>query len=343
MQRPPTAARSVLGSSAVTVPRIGIGAGTLSNSDGPAALIGALEAGLRRGLNYVDTAPLYLDGGSERTVGEFVSGHRREDIVLSTKVGRLADAPGRADAAGREPTGSRRRFDYSRRATVESVAASMARLRVDHLDAVIIHDVDAEMHPHFESSYRSAVGGCYPALAQLKRSGVIGAIGLSTRQPAVARRALSDVDLDLLMMAGAYTLLNHSPLAGLFPESQLRGVPVVIASPFNSGILATGDPGSPFDYGQADPDVARRLDGLVAASRRHGVSLAAAALQFPLAHPAVASVVVGNRSAAELDRNAGALREPIPADFWQELKALGLIPADAPTAPDALAVVPDAL
>jgi D-threo-aldose 1-dehydrogenase len=117
----------------------------------------------------------------------------------------------------------------------------------------------------------------------------------------------------------------------------------VIASPFNSGILATGDPGSLFDYGQADPDVARRLDGLVAASRRYGVSLASAALQFPLAHPAVASVVVGNRSAAELDRNAGALREPIPADFWQELKALGLIPADAPTAPDALEVVPDAL
>jgi D-threo-aldose 1-dehydrogenase len=221
---------------------------------------------------------------------------------------------------------------------VESVAASMARLRVDHLDAVIIHDVDAEMHPHFESSYRSAVGGCYPALAQLKRSGVIGAIGLSTRQPAVARRALSDVDLDLLMMAGAYTLLHHGPLAGLFPESQRRGVPVVIAAPFNSGILATGDPGS--DHGQADPDVARRLDGLVAASRRHGVSLAAAALQFPLAHPAVASVVVGHRSAAELDRNAGALREPIPAEFWQELKAVGLIPADAPTA---LAVVPDAL
>jgi D-threo-aldose 1-dehydrogenase len=337
MQSPSTVARSVLGSSAVTVPRIGIGAGTLSSSDGPAALIGALEAGLRRGLNYVDTAPLYLDGGSERAVGEFVSGHRREDIVLSTKVGRVADAP------GSKATGSRRRFDYSRRATVESVAASMARLRVDHLDAVIIHDVDTEMHPHFESSYRSAVGRCYPVLAQLKRSGVIGAIGLSTRQPAVARRALSDVDLDLLMMAGAYTLLNHAPLAGLFPESQLRGVPVVIASPFNSGILATGDPGSPFDYGQADPDVARRLDGLVAASRRYGVSLASAALQFPLAHPAVASVVVGNRSAAELDRNAGALREPIPADFWQELKALGLIPADAPTAPDALEVVPDAL
>jgi D-threo-aldose 1-dehydrogenase len=341
MQSPSTVARSVLGSSAVTVPRIGIGAGTLSNSDGPAALIGALEAGLRRGLNYVDTAPLYLDGGSERAVGEFVSGHQRGDIVLSTKVGRLADAPGPADAPGRAATGSRRRFDYSRRATLESVAASMARLRVDQLDAVIIHDVDAEMHPHFESSYRSAVGGCYPALAQLKRSGVIGAIGLSTRQPAVARRALSDVDLDLLMMAGAYTLLHHGPLAGLFPESQRRGVPVVIAAPFNSGILATGDPGS--DHGQADPDVARRLDGLVAASRRHGVSLAAAALQFPLAHPAVASVVVGNRSAAELDRNAGALREPIPADFWRELKALGLIPADAPTAPDALEVVPDAL
>src|SRR5580700_11937448 len=217
MQSPYTVARSVLGSSAVTVPRIGIGAGTLSNSDGPAALIGALEAGLRRGLNYVDTAPLYLDGGSERAVGEFVSGHRREDIVLSTKVGRLADAPGRA------ATGSRRRFDYSRRATVASVAASMARLRVDHLDAVIIHDVDAEMHPNFESSYRSAVGGCYPALAQLKRSGVIGAIGLSTRQPAVARRALSDVDLDLLMMAGAYTLLNHSPSRACFPSRSDAG------------------------------------------------------------------------------------------------------------------------
>ena len=217
MQSPSTVARSVLGSSAVTVPRIGIGAGTLSSSDGPAALIGALEAGLRRGLNYVDTAPLYLDGGSERAVGEFVSGHRREDIVLSTKVGRLADAP------GSKATGSRRRFDYSRRATVESVAASMARLRVDHLDAVIIHDVDTEMHPHFESSYRSAVGRCYPALAQLKRSGVIGAIGLSTRQPAVARRALSDVDLDLLMMARAYTLLNHSPSRACFPSRSDAG------------------------------------------------------------------------------------------------------------------------
>ena len=330
------AARSMLGSSAVAVPRLGIGAGTLSSSAGPAALTSAFEAGLRRGLNHIDTAPLYLDGGSERIVGEFLSGRRRADIVVSTKVGRLANA---ADG----DAGTRRRFDYSRRATMESITASLERLQTDHLDVVIVHDVDTEMHPHFESSYRDAVEECYPALLELKRSGAIGAIGLSTRQPEVALRAIGDLDLDLLMMAGAYTLLNQVPLASLFPESCLRGIPVIIASPFNSGVLATGDPGSPFDYGQAGPGIARRLKGLAEASRRHGVRLASAALQFPLAHPAVASVVVGNRSAVEVDRNAEGLCEPIPVDFWQELKAVGLIPADAPTPPDTRELSPDAM
>ena len=287
MQSPYTVARSVLGSSAVTVPRIGIGAGTLSSSDGPAALIGALEAGLRRGLNYVDTAPLYLDGGSERAVGEFVSGHRREDIVLSTKVGRLADAP------GREATGSRRRFDYSRRATVESVAASMARLRVDHLDAVIIHDVDSEMHPHFESSYRSAVGRCYPALAQLKRS----AHRRSVSQRGTGRRAAS-AQRCRPRPADDGAPAPPQPRPSRWPVSRVaatRGpcrdrIAVQQRHPRNrrSRQPLRLRPGGP----RCGAPAGRARRGIASPRREPR----AAALQFPLAHPAVASVVVGNRS-----------------------------------------------
>lgn len=308
---------AALGASGVRVSRLGVGAGTLSHAAGAAALHATLDRAFASGLRYVDTAPLYLGGGSEQHVGDWLSTVEREDIVVSTKVGRLADGP------------DGRRFDYSADAARESVATSLERLHTDHLDLVVVHDLDTGMHGEaFEQHYRRVVEGCWPALTALRDAGVIRALGVSTRETDVALRVLDDLGPDMLMMAGSYTLLAHEPAEELLPECVRREVAVLVASPFNTGILATGDPESPFDYAPAPPAIRTRLRGLLDIGQRHGVALAAAALQFPLRNPAVASVVAGHRVAAELDANIAGIESPIPEDYWSELADAGLIPSN---------------
>jgi D-threo-aldose 1-dehydrogenase len=315
-----------VGRTSVRVSRLGIGAGTQAAGAGAAGLHSMLSRAWEVGLRYVDTAPLYLAGGSERGVGDFVHEDGRSDVVVSTKVGRLPDQPGAAAFSGA------RRFDYTERGTRASLEGSLARLGRDRLDLVVVHDLDRLMHGEgFEQAYATAVDECFPVLAEYRRDGRVGAIGVSTRQSDVALRALGDMELDCVMMAGSYTLLDHGPAHELLPRCRRDQVSVIIASPFNTGILATGSPESMYDYAPPPPPVVDRVAALVAVGDRYGVPLAAAALQFPLRHSAVVSVVGGHRIAEEVDRNVAGMDLSIPAEYWAELQDLGLVPvADSP-------------
>ncbi|AZH79021.1 hypothetical protein CSX12_11420 [Microbacterium sp. Y-01] len=315
-------ARRPFGRSDVRLSAFGVGAGTLSNRDGSAAFSEMLLAAWEAGLRSFDSAPLYLDGGSERRLGEFLSPRSREEFVVSTKVGRLANA------SPTEAIDDGRRFDYSASAVARSVEASRSRLGVEVIDVVYVHDVDRRMHgDDFERVVATVIDETLPALRDLVDQGVVRAVGVSSRQPDVCRDIAERAPVDGFMMAGAYTLLNHDPLDDLFPFCLDHGLSVVVASPFNTGILATGSADSSYDYGPPPAEVSQRVRSLVAACADHGVPLPGAALAFPLRHPAVAGIVVGNRSAAELRSNLDALSAEIPDEFWRRLVDEGLIPA----------------
>ena len=320
----PELPRRRLGRSSVEVSCLGIGTGSQSHAEGAAGVAATLDRALASGARYLDTAPLYLDGASERRVGSFLRRHGRSDVVVSTKVGRLADGPPSGPPGGP----GRRRFDYSAAGTRDSVVSSLERLGLERIDVVVVHDIDAAMHgPDFETQYRRVVQECYPVLASLRAEGRIGALGVSARQSEVCLRAMADMSLDCLMMAGSYTLLRHEPAQELFGACRQQGVSVLVASPFNTGILATGDPQATFDYAPPGAEVLDRVRRLREVADRHRVPLAAAALQFPLREPAVASVVVGQRSPREVDANVRALLTDVPPAFWTDLAADGLVPS----------------
>ncbi|MTD52598.1 aldo/keto reductase [Amycolatopsis pithecellobii] len=316
-----TQTRTPFGRTGVTLGWLGVGAGTQSNRDGERAFDEMLEAAWQQGVRDFDTAPLYLSGESERRLGRFVRRHERDELVISTKVGRLPNRPGVADPS------SARQFDYSASATRESVFRSLERLGTDRIDIVYVHDIDRAMHgDQFDDVLALVLDECLPTLAQLRDEGQIRAIGVSTRQSDVCLTIARNAAVDGFIMAGSYTLLNHEPTHELLPYCLESGHAVVIASPFNTGILATGDPNSSYDYGSPPPEVQERVARIVDFCRVHDVDLAAAALTYPVRHPAVAAVVVGNRSAAEVRRNITAAGRPVPRDFWADLAAAGLIP-----------------
>lgn len=210
-----------------------------------------------------------------------------------------------------------------------SFEQSLGRRRSGYVDLAVVHDVDRAMHgAAFNERYAQIADGCWPALSELRDAGVIRAIGVSTRETDVALRVLRDLDAEALVMAGSYTLLASAPAGELFPKCPRHDVAVLFASPFNTGILATGDPDTLFDYVPAPATIRERLAGLPRVGERHGVPLAAAALQFPLRHLAVASVIAGNRTAEELDSNVADLAVPVPEAYWHELVAEGLIPRE---------------
>jgi D-threo-aldose 1-dehydrogenase len=194
---------------------------------------------------------------------------------------------------------------------------------VDRVDVLLLHDPDE----HWEQ----AAGEAYPALAELRACGVVGAIGVGMNQSAMLARFVRETDIDMVVMAGRYTLLEQPALDDLLPACLERGVSVVAAGVFNSGLLATAEPGATYDYLPVPPRVRARAGRIAAVCARHGVPLPAAALRFPLGHPAVVSVLVGVRSAAQMRQHIDALAGPAPpAALWQELRAEGLLAAGAP-------------
>jgi D-threo-aldose 1-dehydrogenase len=304
-----------LGRTGVSVSRLGIGGGSSFVRAG-AQGGNVLAAAFAQGLRYFDTAPLYGDGTSEAAFGQALAAFPRDAFAISTKVGRE----------------TQQRFDYSAANVARSVARSCERLRLQSIDIALVHDVDPDMHPDFEARFREAVDEAYPALDRLRDEGRLRAIGVGLKNPEVALRLVKARPFDCVMLAGAYTLLEHAALDGLLPWCLDHGIAVLLAAPFNTGILATGAvEGARYFYDPAPPPVMARVARIEAACRRHGVPLAAAALQFPLAHPAIASVVVGHERPADVARNAAFMRHAIPAALWTELKAEGLLPAYCPT------------
>jgi D-threo-aldose 1-dehydrogenase len=332
----PVAVRPV-GKRGLKVSRLGFGTapfGDAANAAGGAAR-SAFDAASDAGLRYFDTAPLYGLGLAEHRLGEYLRSVAREEKVISTKVGRLLKAR-RAQHGGADANDRARPFDfvydYSYNATMRSLEDSLRRLDSSHVDIVLIHDVNRRWQgDRLEERYREAMEGAYRALDDLRRAGEIGAIGVGVNDWEILLRFAADGDFDCFMLAGRYTLLDHTALDRFMPECQRRGIAVLMAAPYNSGILATGAaPGATFFYTDAPLEIVERTRFIEQVCKHHDVALPAAALQFPLAHPAVASVVTGMRNAEEVAQNIAHCRRPIPSEFWQELKHEGLIAITAP-------------
>ena len=319
-----------LGGTAVEVSRLGMGGGPLGglftpvdHDDAAATLAAAWDAGIR----YYDTAPHYGIGQSERWFGEFLRTRPRDELTLSTKVGRVLveqDPDGCIDEAFEVPATHRRVWDFSRDGIRRSLDDSLERMGVDRVDVLYLHDIQQ----HFEVSLRDG----YPALAELRSEGVVSAIGAGMGESALLARLVREADVDVVMLAGRYTLLDQSALDDLLPACQQRQVSVAAASVFNSGILAQDHPtaGAHYEYAPASAALLQRAQRIGEVCATHGVTLPQAAIAFPLTHPAVASVVLGMRSPQEVRINAGHFGTAVPPQLWVDLRDQGLLDERVP-------------
>ena len=321
----------VVKGSGLLLTELGLGCAQLGNlyraiddQDAAATVDKAWELGIR----YFDTAPHYGLGLSERRLGAALAGRTRDDCVVSTKVGRrlevLAPPYGRDDEGFDVPATHRRVWDFSRDGVLRSLEQSLERLGLDRVDLVFIHDPD----DHWEE----AVGQAYPALEELRREGVVASIGAGMNQAEMLADFVRETDIDVVMLAGRYTLLDQQALEELLPLCVEHEVGVVAAGVFNSGVLARDAPpdDARYDYGQASAEVVRRARRIADVCRRHGVPLPAAAIAFPLAHPAVVGVCLGARSPSQIEHDLDLYRVATPAALWSELKREGLLP-DCPS------------
>jgi D-threo-aldose 1-dehydrogenase len=319
MTAPPLPARQ-LGSSAVRVTELAFGGAVLGNmyaeisEDQAAATVTAAWDG---GIRTFDTAPHYGLGLSERRIGAALRPYPRDEYVISTKVGRLlepASEPyGTDDEGFAVPARYRRVRDYSADGVRRSIEESLTRLGLDRIDIALIHDPD----DYGEQAFQEA----YPALAELRAQGLVGAIGAGMNQSAMLTRFVADTDVDVVLMAGRYTLLDRSGGQDLLPAAQRRGVSVLAGGVFNSGLLAAPDTNATYDYQAAPAALISRARQLQAACDRYGVPLRAAAARFPARHPAVASVLIGARTPAEITDAITLWGTGIPAALWHDLDA----------------------
>lgn len=332
-----------LGGSGVSVPVVGFGAASLGNlyqpvSDGDARA--ALDHAYESGLRYVDTAPFYGLGLSERRVGDALRSRPRDSFVLSTKVGRLLD-PDPSVTDERERYGFcsampfKPRYDYSYDAILRSFEASLQRLGLARIDVLLVHDIGELTHGAEENArhWRDFANGGYRALDELRAAGTIGAVGLGVNEWQVCETAMEIGRFDCFLLAGRYTLLEQGALDSFLPKCADHGASVIAGGIYNSGILATGTRRGAtmhYDYAPAPPAIVARVAAIEAVCDRHGVRLVDAALQFPLAHPQVACVIPGMGSARRIDDALAQHAAAIPAAFWAELKDAGLVDPRAP-------------
>jgi D-threo-aldose 1-dehydrogenase len=314
--------------------RLGLGCaeiGNLYRALSEAEAYAVLDAGRAAGITLFDTAPGYGNGLSEIRAGAYLRDHPGAGLRLSTKVGRYL-VPGK----GRNtrdffaaPLPFEGRFDYSYDGVMRSFEQSLLRLGMTSVDMVFVHDLDTGNHGDaLEHHYHALIDGGLRALDELRRAGDARAIGAAVNEPAIGARMLADGAFDVALLASRYTLLDQSALDAFLPAAQARDVTVIAGGVFNSGILATGArPGARFDYGVAGADVVARVGRIEAVCARHGVPLAAAALQFTLAHPAIAMVLVGASRPERVADTAAASVHPIPAAMWAELRDEGLVRA----------------
>lgn len=298
-----------LGRTDLQVTRLGLGTAPLGGlyrevPDEQAEAL--LEHAWAAGLRFFDTAPLYGHGLAERRLGAALRRRPRDEVVLATKVGRLlrGDPPGPV-------------FDFSERGAQTSFEESLERLGLDRVDVLHVHDPD--------DHHDEAVAGAYRALDRLRREGRIRAVGAGMNQSAMLARFAREAEFDCFLLAGRFTLLDQSGADDLLPLCRDRGIAVIAGGAFNSGILADPRPGAPYNYRPAPSELVERAQRLRAVCERHGVPLGAAAIQFPLRHPAVAAVLVGARSKDELEEDLRLFRLDVPDALWADLARQGLI------------------
>lgn len=333
--------RRQIGRTDLQVPELGFGAGTLGNLYRPLPdeeARAALQAALEIGIRYVDTAPHYGRGLSERRVGEAL--RQETDVVISTKVGRLLD-PDQSVIDDRERDGFRSampfkmRYDYSYDGILRSHDHSLQRLGLAKVDLLYVHDIGRLTHGEAADEYweQLTTGGGLRALEMLRTEGAITGFGLGVNEIPVCLDVMRNAQLDVILLAGRYTLLEQEALDDLMPACAAAGTTVVIGGPYNSGILATGTKGAGailYDYGPAPQHVVERVRQIEKVADRHQVRLPAAALQFVLAHPQVTSVIPGMGSARRVQHTLELHHEHIPHDFWDELRHDKLVRDDAP-------------
>ncbi|MET9270512.1 aldo/keto reductase [Kribbella sp. NPDC003557] len=311
--------------------RVGLGSAPLGNLLGEvheADALAAVDASWDEGWRYFDTAPHYGLGLAEERLGQALRSRPRDEYVLSSKVGRIiyeASDTATDDEGFDVSTTRRRRWDFSRDGVLRSIEDSLRRIGTDRLDVVFVHDPD--------DHYDEAVATAFPTLIELREQGVIGAIGSGMNQSAMLTRFVREIDIDVIMLAGRYTLIDPDGLDDVLPACLENGVQVVAVGVFNSGLMSQPRPaaGATFNYEPAAQSLLDKANKLADICESHGTTLPAAALAFPLAHPAVAGIAVGCRNAEEVHTNATLARTEVPTALWSDLKAAGLLREDAPT------------
>lgn len=299
-----------MSSSASSSATLGLGVAALSSGAGQPEATAAVAAALESGVRYFDAAPYYGLGQGELALGGALRELGTPGLTLSTKVGRTV-----------HPDTREWHFDYSRDAVLRSLDASLGRLGVAAVDTVYVHDPD--------NHERDALDGALPALLDLRGQGVIRAVGVGMNQWQMPLRFIRELELDVLLIAGRYSLLDAGAAGELFPECCERGVAVVLGGVYNSGVLANPRDGASFDYRPASEQHLARARAIQEVARRHGVELSEVALAFSRWHPAVTSVLLGASSAQQVRANAAAWSADVPSALWRELADLGLLPEGA--------------
>ena len=328
-----------IGKQGVEVTQLGLGGATITGMVLGDGLYGGtasdeakriIRRALDLGINYFDTAPLYGTGQSEVRYGAALSGVERDSYVISTKVGRVLEPVEGGMTAEESPDNFAQHYSvdgWKRDDVLRSIEDSLVRLQMDRLDIVLVHDPDTQ--PFGE---KQAVNEAFPTLIELREQGVIKALGCGMNEWQMPARFIRQFDIDAVLLAGRYTLLDHGAYDEFMPLCVERDVKVIIGGPYNSGILARDLDGDvTFDYELAPQHLVERAKRLDAICRRHGVDLKAAALQFVLAHPAVGTAIPGAQSVDEVEQNFALVSQSIPQDVWTEMKSEQLIPSDAPT------------
>ncbi len=338
-----TLQRRRIGKTSLEVTTLGLGGAPMGGfratiPDAEAAML--TDAAYEGGVRYFDTSPFYGYGRSELRMGAALRQRPRDEYVLSTKVGRILHAmkPGEAKPPefrenglpGFAPV-----FDYTYDGVMRSLEHSHLRLGLARIDIALIHDVDfwtIKDRAILEERFKTVMDSGFKALDECRRAGVIGAIGVGINESDTSLRFIQAGDFDCMLLAGRYTLLEQGGLDAFLPECLKRNVSVILGGPYNSGILTGGvKPGATHDYVAAPAHLIEKAQKIEVVCRRHGVELGAAALQFPLFHPALCSVIPGALSAAEVKQNIARLSSVIPVQLWSELKREGLLDPNAPT------------
>jgi D-threo-aldose 1-dehydrogenase len=323
--------KKILGSTGLEVTRIGLGCAALGGlyGDIPDEQAHAVvQQAIDLGLNLFDTAPLYGAGRSEIRVGHVLRSIPRDSFVLCTKVGRVLDPvePG-DDNRGQDiydnPPPFKPVFDFSYDGVMRSFEESLKRLQLDRVDILHIHDPDAH--------YDDAIRGAYPAIAKLREQGLISGVSAGMNQWEMLADFGRAGDFDCFLLAGRYSLLEQESLDELLPLCEEKNIGILAGGTYNSGILAKGaKEGAKFNYADAPAEVIAKAQKLEQVSERHSVNIKAAASQFALAHPVITAIIPGTRRPKRVLENFELLKETIPSDYWAELKAEGLVRADAP-------------